>query len=220
MKKPIRLILLGAPGAGKGTQSIRLSQYFGIPQISTGDMLRSAVAQGTPLGLRAKSIMASGQLLPDDVIITMVAERLKQPDCANGFLLDGFPRTIPQAEALCAAHIQIDDVIEIQVSDEDIIRRVTGRRVHLPSGRVYHVDYNPPKIVGKDDATGELLTHREDDQETTIRDRLHVYRQQTAPLVAYYQDKAKVATNGVRFSMVSGDKAVDVVFDEILAVIN
>ena len=182
----MRLILLGAPGAGKGTQAAFLCQKFGIPQISTGDMLRAAVKAGTELGLAAKKVMDSGGLVSDDIIIGLVKERIAQADCANGFLFDGFPRTIPQAEAMKAAAVKIDVVLEIDVPDSAIIERMSGRRVHVASGRTYHVVFNAPKVAGKDDATGEDLIQREDDKEETVRKRLEVYHQQTRPLVDYY----------------------------------
>ncbi len=186
----MRLILLGAPGAGKGTQAAFLCQKFGIPQISTGDMLRAAVKAGTELGLAAKKVMDAGGLVSDDIIIGLVKERITQADCANGFLFDGFPRTIPQAEAMKAAAVKIDVVLEIDVPDSAIIERMSGRRVHVASGRTYHVVFNPPKLAGKDDATGEELIQREDDKEETVRKRLEVYHQQTRPLVDYYSQWA------------------------------
>jgi len=182
----MKLILLGPPGAGKGTQANFIRQKFAIPQISTGDMLRAAVKAGTPLGVAAKKVMDAGQLVSDDIIIGLVKERLKQPDCANGYLFDGFPRTIPQAEAMKSAGVAIDYVLEIDVPDEDIIQRMSGRRVHAASGRTYHVKFNPPKVEGRDDATGEPLIQRYDDREETVRKRLEVYRAQTRPLVEYY----------------------------------
>ncbi|HSC74819.1 MAG TPA: adenylate kinase [Pseudomonadales bacterium] len=183
----MRVILLGAPGAGKGTQAKLIMEKMGIPQISTGDMLRAAVAAGTALGLKVKDIMTSGGLVSDDLIIALVKERIAQADCANGFLFDGFPRTIPQAEALLRENVQIDRVIEIDVPDQDIIARLSGRRVHESSGRVYHVEHNPPKISGIDDVTGEPLIQRPDDTEETVRKRLQVYHDQTKPLVEFYQ---------------------------------
>ncbi len=183
----MRLILLGGPGAGKGTQAKFITEKFGIPQISTGDMLRAAVKEGTPLGLEAKKYMDAGQLVPDDVIIGLVKERIKEPDCQKGFLFDGFPRTIPQAEAMKEAGVKIDYVVEIAVPDEEIIKRMSGRRVHLASGRTYHVIFNPPKVEGKDDVTGEPLVQREDDKEETVRKRLEVYHAQTEPLVDFYK---------------------------------
>ena len=183
----MRLILLGGPGAGKGTQANFIKEKFGIPQISTGDMLRQAVKDGTELGKEAKKYMDAGQLVPDDVIIGLVKERIKEPDCEKGFLFDGFPRTIPQAEAMKEAGVKIDYVVEIAVPDEEIIKRMSGRRVHLPSGRTYHIIYNPPKVEGKDDVTGEPLVQREDDKEETVRKRLEVYHAQTEPLVDFYK---------------------------------
>jgi adenylate kinase len=182
----MKLILLGPPGAGKGTQAAFIRDRFCIPQISTGDMLRAAVSAGTPLGLAAKKVMDSGQLVSDDIIIGLVKERLKQPDCATGYLFDGFPRTIPQAEAMRAASVALDYVLEIEVPDDEIIARMSGRRVHPGSGRTYHVNFHPPRIADRDDVTGEALIQREDDREDTVRKRLEVYRAQTRPLVDYY----------------------------------
>lgn len=182
----MRLILLGAPGAGKGTQAQFITESFGIPQISTGDMLRAAVKAGTELGQKAKAIMDSGGLVSDDIIIGLVKERITEPDCADGFLFDGFPRTIPQAEAMVDAGVTIDHVIEIAVDDEEIVARLSGRRVHPGSGRVYHILHNPPKVAGLDDETGEELVQREDDREGTVRKRLAVYQEQTRPLVDFY----------------------------------
>jgi adenylate kinase len=187
----MRLILLGAPGAGKGTQATFICQKYGIPQISTGDMLRAAVKAGTALGLQAKSVMESGGLVSDDLIIDLVKERLQQADCADGFLFDGFPRTIPQAEALRKANVKIDYVLEIDVPFEAIIERMSGRRTHPASGRTYHTKFNPPREVDKDDITGESLIQREDDREDTVRKRLEIYSAQTRPLVDYYSDWAK-----------------------------
>lgn len=184
----MRIILLGPPGAGKGTQAQFISEKFGIPQISTGDMLRAAVKAGTELGLKAKDIMASGGLVSDDLIIALVKERIQEPDCVNGFLFDGFPRTIPQAEALASAGVAIDRVIEIFVEDEEIVARLSDRRVHESSGRVYHIQHNPPKQEGIDDVTGEPLVQRDDDKEETVRNRLDVYHQQTEPLVSFYKE--------------------------------
>src|ERR671939_230105 len=186
----MKLILLGPPGAGKGTQANFIRQKCGIPQISTGDMLRAAVKAGTPLGLAAKKVMDSGALVSDDIIIGLVKERIAQPDCANGFLFDGFPRTIPQADAMKAAGVKLDYVLEIDVPDEAIIERMSGRRSHVASGRTYHIKFNPPKVPGRDDVTGEELVQREDDKEETVRKRLAVYQSQTRPLVAYYSDWA------------------------------
>ncbi|MEO9653760.1 adenylate kinase [Marinomonas sp.] len=184
----MRVILLGAPGAGKGTQAQFITEEFGIPQISTGDMLRAAVKAGSDMGLKAKAVMDAGQLVSDDIIIGLVKERLTQDDCANGALFDGFPRTIPQADALKDAGVKIDFVVEIDVADEEIVSRMSGRRVHEASGRTYHLVYNPPKEAGKDDVTGEPLVQRADDTEETVRKRLGVYHDQTAPLIGYYKD--------------------------------
>jgi adenylate kinase len=182
----MRLMLLGGPGAGKGTQAAYIKAKFGIPQISTGDMLRAAVKAGTPLGIAAKQVMDAGKLVSDDIIIGLVKERIKEPDCTKGFLFDGFPRTIPQADAMKAAGVKLDYVVEIGVDDGEIIERMSGRRVHLPSGRTYHVKFNPPKVPGKDDATGEDLVQRDDDKEATVKHRLDVYHEQTEPLLEYY----------------------------------
>lgn len=183
----MRVILLGAPGAGKGTQARYIMEEFAIPQISTGDMLRAAVREGAELGLQVKDIMASGGLVSDDIIIALVKERIQAPDCKNGFLFDGFPRTIPQAQSLVDAGVIIDNVVEIHVDDEEIVARLSGRRVHQGSGRVYHVDHNPPKVEGMDDETGDPLIQREDDLEETVRKRLSVYHEQTEPLVDFYK---------------------------------
>ncbi|AOM00384.1 adenylate kinase [Cobetia marina] len=182
----MRLILLGAPGAGKGTQAQFICERFNIPQISTGDMLRAAVKAGSELGLKVKEIMNTGGLVSDEIIIALVKERISQPDCENGFLFDGFPRTIPQADAMKEAGVKLDHVVEIAVADEEIVKRLSGRRVHPDSGRVYHIEYNPPREEGKDDVTGEALIQREDDREATVRNRLSVYHEQTEPLVEYY----------------------------------
>src|ERR1700742_2629879 len=187
----MRLILLGAPGAGKGTQASFIKEKFKIPQISTGDMLRAAVKAGSPLGVEAKRYMDAGELVPDALIINLVKERLREPDCANGYLFDGFPRTLPQAEAMKQAGVPIDYVLEIDVPFDEIIVRMSGRRVHPGSGRTYHVKFNPPKVEGKDDVTGEPLVQRDDDKEETVRKRLDVYVAQTRPLVDYYSDWAK-----------------------------
>lgn len=205
----MRLILLGPPGAGKGTQAAFVTQHFGIPQISTGDMLRAAVKAGTPLGLEAKKVMDAGGLVSDQIIIGLVRDRLAQPDCGNGYLFDGFPRTIPQADALKDAGVKLDYVVEIEVPEEDIIDRMSGRRLHPASGRTYHVRFNPPKIGGKDDVTGELLVQRDDDKEETVRHRLSVYRQQTRPLVDYYATWAKSDEGAPRYSKISGVGTVD-----------
>ncbi|MDD6177251.1 MAG: adenylate kinase [Succinivibrionaceae bacterium] len=209
----MRIILLGAPGAGKGTQAQFLMKKFGIPQISTGDMLRSAAKAGTELGLKAKELMDKGQLVPDDLIIGLVKERVAQADCANGFLFDGFPRTIPQAEAIDANAIGVDAVVEICVPDEEIVKRMSGRRVHLASGRTYHVIFNPPKVEGKDDVTGEDLVIRKDDEEATVRQRLAVYHSQTEPLTVFYTKKANEGT--CRYIKVDGTKPVNEVSDAL-----
>lgn len=200
----MRLILLGAPGAGKGTQAALITAHYNIPQISTGDMLRAAVKAGTPLGLAAKKIMDAGELVSDDIIIGLVKERLQQPDCKNGFLFDGFPRTIPQAEALKEAGIPIDYVLEIAVPDEAILERMNGRRVHLPSGRSYHIKFNPPKVEGKDDVTGEDVIQRDDDKEETVKKRLQVYHNQTEALVDFYQKLAAEGQSNTKYVKVDG----------------
>jgi adenylate kinase len=206
----MRLILLGAPGAGKGTQAGFLCQHHGIPQISTGDMLRAAVKAGTPLGVAAKKVMDSGGLVSDDIIIGLVKERIAQPDCARGFLFDGFPRTIPQADAMKAAGVKLDAVLEIDVPDASIIERMSGRRVHMASGRSYHVAFNPPKVAGKDDVTGEDLIQRDDDQEETVKKRLAVYHSQTRPLVDYYSAWAATGdADAPRYRRISGTGTVD-----------
>ena len=206
----MRLILLGAPGAGKGTQAAFLCQKYGIPQISTGDMLRAAVKAGTPLGQQAKSVMDSGGLVSDDLIINLVKERISQPDCAQGFLFDGFPRTIPQADAMKAAGVKLDYVLEIDVPFEAIIERMSGRRSHPASGRIYHVKFNPPKVEGQDDVTGEALVQRDDDREETVRKRLDVYSAQTRPLVEYYSSWAKADPSGApKYRAISGVGSVD-----------
>jgi len=214
----MRLILLGAPGAGKGTQAAFITEKFGIPQISTGDMLRAAVNAGTPLGRKAKQFMDAGALVPDDIIIGLVKERIKQPDAAKGFLFDGFPRTIPQADAMKNAGVMLDWVVEIDVEDAEIIRRLSGRRVHPASGRTYHVIFNPPKVAGKDDVTGEPLVQRADDTEETVRKRLDVYHAQTLPLVAYYSDWAKSGAPGApKYVKVSGVGSMDSIRDRIFS---
>ena len=206
----MRLILLGAPGAGKGTQATFLCQKYSIPQISTGDMLRAAVKAGTQMGLEAKKVMDSGALVSDELIINLVKERIAQPDCAPGFLFDGFPRTLPQADAMKAAGVKLDYVLEIDVPFEAIIERMSGRRSHTASGRTYHVKYNPPKIEGKDDVTGEPLIQRDDDKEETVRKRLDVYSAQTRPLVAYYSDWAKAEPAAApAYRAISGMGSVD-----------
>ncbi|HET9701594.1 MAG TPA: adenylate kinase [Burkholderiales bacterium] len=214
----MKLILLGGPGAGKGTQAAFITTRYGIPQISTGDMLRAAVKAGTPVGLAAKKVMDAGQLVPDDIIIALVKDRIREPDCAKGFLFDGFPRTIPQAEAMKEAGVEIDCVVEIDVADEEIIRRMSGRRVHLASGRTYHVVFNPPKVAGKDDVTGEDLIQRADDSEETVRKRLTVYHAQTEPLVEFYTHWAATGDKRApRCVKVSGIGGVEQIRDRIFA---
>ncbi len=214
----MRIILLGAPGAGKGTQAQFLMGKFGIPQISTGDMLRAAIKAGTQMGMAAKKVMDAGQLVSDDIIIGLVKERIAQEDCANGFLLDGFPRTIPQADAMKEASVKVDHCIEFDVPDDVIVGRMSGRRVHPGSGRVYHVSFNPPKVEGKDDDTGEDIIVREDDKEVTVRGRLAVYHDQTKPLVAYYQSAAREGL--CAFHKLDGTKAVDVVSSELEQIVS
>ncbi len=211
----MRLILLGPPGAGKGTQAAFITEHFGIPQISTGDMLRAAVKAGTPLGVAAKKIMDSGGLVSDDIIIGLVKDRLQQADCQSGYLFDGFPRTIPQADALKHANVGLDFVVEIAVPEEDIIERMSGRRVHPASGRSYHVRFNPPKVAEKDDLTGEPLVQRDDDKEQTVRHRLQVYRDQTRPLVDYYSAWASTDTKAPRYCKVEGVGSVDEIKNKI-----
>lgn len=213
----MRLILLGPPGAGKGTQAAFLTQRYGIPQISTGDMLRAAVKAGTPLGIEAKKVMDAGKLVSDEIIIGLVQDRLRQPDCAAGYLFDGFPRTIPQADALKNAGVGLDFVVEIEVPDSDIITRMSGRRVHPASGRTYHVVFNPPKVEGKDDATGEPLVQRDDDREETVRHRLDVYQQQTRPLVDYYSSWAtQDAAAAPKYRKISGVGSVEEITKRLL----
>ena len=208
----MRVILLGAPGAGKGTQAQFIMEEFGIPQISTGDMLRAAIKNGTELGKKVKAVMDSGSLVSDDIIIALVKERIAEADCASGFLFDGFPRTIPQAEALRDAGVEIDHVVEIAVEDEEIVQRMGGRRVHPGSGRTYHVVYNPPKVEGKDDVTGEDLIQRKDDVEETVRHRLGVYHEQTAPLVDFYKN----IDGETRYTRVEGAGSVDDIKGKVL----
>jgi len=206
----MRLILLGPPGAGKGTQAAFIKERFGIPQISTGDMLRAAVKAGTPLGVAAKKVMDAGGLVSDDIIIGLVKDRLKEPDCAKGYLFDGFPRTIPQADAMKEAGVGIDYVLEIDVPDDEIVVRMSGRRVHVASGRTYHVRFNPPKVAGKDDATGEDLIQRDDDREETVKKRLEVYHSQTKALVDYYSKWAATGdARAPRYRKISGLGPVD-----------
>ena len=217
----MRLILLGPPGAGKGTQAAFITQRFGIPQISTGDMLRAALKAGTALGLEAKKYMEAGALVPDDVIIGLVKERIKQSDSANGFLFDGFPRTIPQAEAMRQAGVDLDYVVEIDVDDAEIIKRLSGRRVHAGSGRTYHVNFNPPKVLNKDDVTDEDLIQRADDAEETVRKRLDVYHKQTKQLVDYYsQLAARGGARGPKYRKISGTGAVDEIRDRLLSALS
>jgi adenylate kinase len=212
----MRLILLGGPGAGKGTQANYIKEKYQIPQISTGDMLRAAVKAGTELGKKAKEYMDSGGLVPDEVIIGLVKERIKEADCAKGFLFDGFPRTIPQADAMKEAGVAIDAVVEIDVPDEEIVKRMSGRRAHLASGRTYHVIYNPPKVEGKDDVTGEPLVQRDDDKEEVVRKRLDVYHAQTEPLVKYYKDWAASGQAGApKHVYIEGVGKVDEIRDKI-----
>ena len=214
----MRLILLGPPGAGKGTQANFIKDRYGIPQISTGDMLRAAVKAGTPLGVEAKKVMDAGGLVSDEIILGLVEERIGQPDCANGFLFDGFPRTIAQAESLREQGVRIDCVVEIDVDDEEIIERMSGRRVHLASGRTYHVVFNPPRVAGSDDVTGEELIQRDDDQEETVRKRLAVYHEQTKPLIGYYTRwSASGAADAPRYRKVSGVGGVEEIRDRIFA---
>lgn len=216
----MRLMLLGGPGAGKGTQAQRLIKQFHLPQISTGEMLRAAISAKHPLGLSAKKIMDSGQLVSDDIIIGLVIERLKQEDCQNGFLLDGFPRTIPQAQALKDAHIDMDHVIEVVVDDDEIVKRISGRRIHPASGRIYHTEYHKPMRPGLDDETGEPLVLRDDDREEVIRKRLEVYHQQTKPLIGYYQNWANTKEpRSPVFSQISGEGSEAVIYERILSVL-
>lgn len=217
----MKLILLGAPGAGKGTQAAFICKKFGIPQISTGDMLRAAVKAGTPLGLQAKAVMEAGQLVSDDLIINLVKERIAQADCANGFLFDGFPRTIPQADAMKAAGVDLDYVLEIDVPFEAIIERMSGRRSHPASGRTYHVKFNPPQVEGKDDVTGEPLVQRDDDKEETVKKRLDVYSSQTRPLVDYYQNWAKEEpAKAPKYRSISGMGSVDEITTRVFAALD
>ena len=210
----MNLIVLGPPGAGKGTQAHAICMRFSIPQISTGDMLRAAIAAGSILGQRVKSIMDAGALVSDNVILELVTERLREPDCKSGFLFDGFPRTIPQAEALTSNGITLDHVLEIDVTDEEVIRRITGRRIHEASGRVYHVVFNPPQVEGKDDQTGDMLVQRVDDTEETVKERLKLYHDQTRPLVEYYRDST------VRYSKIHGTGSVQDITKNVFDALN
>ena len=214
----MRLILLGPPGAGKGTQASFITQAHSIPQVSTGDMLRAAIAAGTPLGIEAKKVMDTGNLVSDDIILALVTERLKSPDCAKGYLFDGFPRTLPQASAVRDKGVRIDYVLEIDVPDTAIIERMSGRRVHVASGRTYHIKYNPPRVPGKDDVTGEDLIQRVDDSEETVKKRLDVYRRQTRPLIAYYADWERSGDpDAPRYRKVDGVGSVESVRDACFA---
>lgn len=216
----MRIILLGAPGAGKGTQAQIIMSRYGIPQISTGDMLRAAVKAGTELGVAAKKVMDAGGLVSDDIIIGLVKERIKQADCAPGFLFDGFPRTIVQAQAMIDAGVSIDHVVEIRVADDEIIQRLSGRRVHPGSGRVYHVTHNPPKVAGKDDDTGEDLVQRPDDSEATVAKRLGIYHEQTQPLVGFYQARDGVEANAAKYHLVEGVGSVEDITQRMLAALS
>jgi adenylate kinase len=217
----MRLILLGAPGAGKGTQAAFIKEHFNIPQISTGDMLRAAVKAGTPMGLAAKKVMDAGGLVSDDIIIGLVKDRLREPDCASGYLFDGFPRTLPQADAMKDAGVLIDYVLEIDVPDASIIERMSGRRVHTASGRTYHVTFNPPKVAGKDDVTGEELIQRDDDREETVKKRLEVYHGQTKLLIGYYNEWAQSGKPGApQYRKISGVGTVDAIRDSAFAALS
>ncbi len=213
----MRIMLLGSPGSGKGTQAQFITEKYSIPQISTGDMLRAAVRAGTPLGIEAKTVMDAGGLVSDDIILGLIKERIAEQDCTNGFLLDGFPRTIAQAEGLETMGVTLDNVLEIQVADEEIIQRMSGRRVHLASGRSYHIVFNPPKVDGKDDVTGEELIQRDDDKEETVRKRLDVYHQQTKPLVDFYSAKAE--SGAVKFASIAGIGSVEEITAKVFAVL-
>jgi adenylate kinase len=217
----MRIILLGGPGAGKGTQANYIKQHYNIPQISTGDMLRAAITAGTELGKAAKAVMDAGQLVSDDIIIGLVKDRIAQSDCANGFLFDGFPRTIPQAEAMKSAGVPIDYVVEIDVPDSEIIQRMSGRRVHLASGRTYHTVFNPPKVANTDDITGEPLIQRDDDHEDTVKKRLDVYHAQTEPLVHYYSDWANTSSAGApKYVKIAGIGNVETIRDHVFAALD
>lgn len=215
----MRLILLGPPGAGKGTQAQKICESFQIPQISTGDMLRAAVKSGSDLGQQLKAVMDSGALVSDELIIKLVKERISEPDCASGFLFDGFPRTIPQAQALKDAGIEIDHVVEISVPDSEIVDRMSGRRSHPGSGRVYHIKYNPPKVEGQDDVTGESLVQRDDDKEETVQKRLAVYHEQTSPLIGFYQKFAESGEQAPKYHKISGVGSVDDIAGQIVGVL-
>lgn len=215
----MKFILLGAPGAGKGTQAQFLTKQFEIPQISTGDMLRAAIKAGTPMGKMAKEFMDAGKLVTDEIIIGLVKDRINEPDCKNGFLLDGFPRTVPQADALATAGVAIDAVVEIDVPDSEIVNRMSGRRAHLASGRTYHVTYNPPKEADKDDITGEPLVQRDDDKPNVVQDRLQVYHTQTAPLIDYYRAVA-AQNSALTYIKVDGTQKIDAVESAILTALN
>ncbi|MFT7243222.1 MAG: adenylate kinase [Candidatus Azotimanducaceae bacterium] len=216
----MKIILLGAPGVGKGTQAQFIVEKFGIPQISTGDMLREAVKAGTELGKRAKEVMDRGGLVTDEIIIGLVKDRIKAADCGNGFLFDGFPRTIPQAQAMVDSKVDIDCVVEIQVPDSEIIQRLSGRRVHVDSGRVYHIHYNPPKVENKDDETGGDLVQRNDDKEETVMERLRVYREQTEPLVKFYQDLSEASNGSVMYRCVEGVGSTAEIKNKIFSALN
>ena len=213
----MKILLLGAPGAGKGTQAQFITEAFGIPQISTGDMLRAAIEAQVPLGLEAKKIMEAGVLVRDDIIISLVRDRIRQPDCANGFLFDVFPRTLPQAEALKNAGIGLDAVVEIDVPDENIVERMSGRRIHVASGRTYHIRYNPPKVEGKDDISGEPLIQREDDKEETVKKRLKVYHEQTEVLIDFYGKLSQAAGGKPKYIKIDGTQSVEAVKNAVLS---
>lgn len=213
----MKLILLGPPGAGKGTQANLVKEKFNIPQISTGDMLRAAVSAGTELGIAAKKVMDAGGLVSDELILGLVKERISEDDCINGYLFDGFPRTLVQAEAMAASNIDVDYVVEIKVEDQSIVKRMSGRRAHLASGRTYHIEFNPPKIEGKDDVTGEDLVQRDDDQEDTVKKRLNVYHEQTSPLIKYYTEQANQNDAKIKYVSVNGMQDVKDVTKDILS---
>ena len=216
----MKMILLGAPGVGKGTQAKLVMDKYGIPQISTGDMLREAIKAGTALGEKVKAVLESGALVTDEIIIDLVKERITQPDCENGFLFDGFPRTIPQAQALVDENIAIDNVIEIKVPEEEIVKRLSGRRVHLDSGRIYHVLFDPPKVEGKDDETGEALIQRDDDTEETINERLKVYVEQTEPLVLFYQRLSDESDSSLTYDAIDGLGSTEEISNKIFTILN